>query len=207
MTSHHQTMPTWRHLVVAEHIVLASRSPRRVQLLAELGVEPLVDPADVDETPHVNEDPVAYVRRVAIDKARRVAQRHADATVIAADTTVDIDGRILGQPADLNEARSMLRSLSARTHRVHTAVVVIDSEGEASDVVTSLVTFQPLDDQTLEWYLATGESVGKAGAYAVQGQGSVLVERVQGSMSNVVGLPLSCVARLLGLQAPPDSAR
>jgi len=207
MTSHHQTMPTWWHLVVAERIVLASRSPRRVQLLAELGVEPLVDSADVDETPHVNEDPVAYVRRVAIDKARRVAQRHADATVIAADTTVDIDGRILGQPADLNEARSMLRSLSARTHRVHTAVVVINSEGEASDVVTSLVTFQPLDDETLEWYLATGESVGKAGAYAVQGQGSVLVERVQGSMSNVVGLPLACAARLLGLQAPPDTAR
>jgi len=193
--------------VVAERIVLASRSPRRVQLLAELGVEPLVDPADVDETPRINEDPVAYVRRVAIDKARRVAKRHADATVIAADTTVDIDGRILGQPADIDDARSMLRSLSARTHRVHTAVVVITSESETSEVVTSLVSFQPLDDETLEWYLATGESMGKAGAYAVQGQGSVLVERVQGSMSNVVGLPLASTARLLGFQAPPDTAR
>ncbi|MEY4164534.1 MAG: hypothetical protein RL419_376 [Actinomycetota bacterium] len=193
--------------MVAERIVLASRSPRRVQLLAELGVEPLVDPADVDETPRINEDPVAYVRRVAIDKARRVAQRHADATVIAADTTVDVDGRILGQPADINEARLMLRSLSARTHRVHTAVVVITSESETSDVVTSLVSFQPLDDETLEWYLATGESMGKAGAYAVQGQGSVLVERVQGSMSNVVGLPLASTARLLGLRAPSDPAR
>jgi len=193
--------------VVAERIVLASRSPRRVQLLAELGVEPLVDPADVDETPRINEDPVAYVRRVAIDKARRVAQRHADATVIAADTTVDVDGRILGQPADIDDARSMLRSLSARTHRVHTAVVVITSESETSDVVTSLVSFQPLDDETLEWYLATGESMGKAGAYAVQGHGAVLVERVQGSMSNVVGLPLASTARLLGLQAPPDPAR
>ena len=193
--------------MVAERIVLASRSPRRVQLLAELGVEPLVDPADVDETPRINEDPVAYVRRVAIDKARRVAQRHADATVIAADTTVDVDGRILGQPADINEARSMLRSLSARTHRVHTAVVVITSASETSDVVTSLVSFQPLDDETLEWYLATGESMGKAGAYAVQGQGSVLVERVQGSMSNVVGLPLASTARLLGLRAPSDPAR
>jgi septum formation protein len=193
--------------VVAERIVLASRSPRRVQLLTELGVEPLVDPADVDETPHSNEDPVSYVRRVAVDKARRVAQRHADATVIAADTTVDIDGRILGQPADINEARSMLRSLSARTHRVHTAVVVITSHVETTEVVTSLVTFQPLDDETLEWYLATGESMGKAGAYAIQGQGSVLVERVQGSMSNVVGLPLASAARLLGLQTPPKPAR
>jgi septum formation protein len=193
--------------VVAERIVLASRSPRRVQLLAELGVEPLVDPADVDETPRINEDPVAYVRRVAIAKARRVAQRHAAATVIAADTTVDVDGRILGQPADIDDARSMLRSLSARTHRVHTAVVVITSESETSDVVTSLVTFQPLDDETLEWYLATGESLGKAGAYAVQGHGAVLVERVQGSMSNVVGLPLASTARLLGFQAPPDPAR
>ena len=193
--------------MVAERIVLASRSPRRVQLLAELGVEPLVDPADVDETPRINEDPVAYVRRVAIAKARRVAQRHAAATVIAADTTVDVDGRILGQPADIDDARSMLRSLSARTHRVHTAVVVITSESETSDVVTSLVTFQPLDDETLEWYLATGESLGKAGAYAVQGHGAVLVERVQGSMSNVVGLPLASTARLRGFQAPPDPAR
>jgi septum formation protein len=193
--------------VVAERIVLASRSPRRVQLLAELGVEPLVDPADVDETPRINEDPVAYVRRVAFDKARRVAERHADATVIAADTTVDIDGRILGQPADIDDARSILRSLSARTHRVHTAVVVISPESETSEVVTSLVSFQPLDDATLEWYLATGESMGKAGAYAVQGQGSVLVERVQGSMSNVVGLPLASTARLLGLRAPSDPAR
>ncbi len=192
--------------MVAERIVLASRSPRRVQLLAELGVEPLVDPADVDETPRINEDPVTYVRRVAIDKARRVALRHADATVIAADTTVDVDGRILGQPADINEARAMLRSLSARTHRVHTAVVVISPESETSEVVTSLVSFQPLDDETLEWYLATGESMGKAGAYAVQGQGSVLVERVQGSMSNVVGLPLATTARLLGLRAPSDPA-
>lgn len=187
--------------------MLASRSPRRVQLLAELGVEPIIDPADVDETPRENEDPVAYVRRVATDKARRVAHRHADATVIAADTTVDIDGRILGQPADLVEARVMLRSLSARTHRVHTAVVVVGPLGEHSDVVTSLVTFQPLDDETLEWYLATGESFGKAGAYAVQGQGSVLVERVKGSMSNVVGLPLASAARLLGLQAPVDPGR
>ena len=192
---------------MAEHIVLASRSPRRVQLLAELGIEPVVDPADVDETPRQNEDPVAYVQRVAADKARRVAQRHSGATVIAADTTVDIDGRILGQPLDIDDARTMLRTLSARTHRVHTAVVVIDAQSERADVVTSLVTFQPLDDETLKWYLSTGESLGKAGAYAVQGHGSVLVERVQGSMSNVVGLPLASTARLLGLQAPSDPSR
>ena len=132
---------------MAEDIVLASRSPRRVQLLAELGIEPVVDPADVDETPRQNEDPVAYVRRVAADKARRVAQRHSGATVIAADTTVDIDGRILGQPLDIEDARTMLRTLSARTHRVHTAVVVIDAQSERADVVTSLVTFLPLDDE------------------------------------------------------------
>lgn len=193
--------------MVAERIVLASRSPRRVQLLAELGIEPVVDPADVDETPRQNEDPVAYVRRVAADKARRVARRHSGATVIAADTTVDIDGRILGQPLDIDDARTMLRTLSARTHRVHTAVVVIDAQSERADVVTSLVTFLPLDDETLKWYLSTGESLGKAGAYAVQGHGSVLVERVQGSMSNVVGLPLASTARLLGLQAPSDPSR
>jgi len=122
---------------VAEHIVLASRSPRRVQLLAELGIEPVVDPADVDEAPRQNEDPVAYVRRVAADKARRVAQRHSGATVIAADTTVDVDGRILGQPLDIDDARMMLRTLSARTHRVHTAVVVIDGQGERADVSRS----------------------------------------------------------------------
>jgi len=116
--------------------------------------------------------------------------------VIAADTTVDLDGRILGKPADPGEARAMLRALSARTHRVHTGVTVRRGPHQATDVATTLVTFTPITDAALEWYLATGESYDKAGAYAMQGAAGVFVAAVKGSVSNVVGLPLTTVVEL-----------
>lgn len=179
-------------------LVLASASPRRAELLGQLGLRFEVVPADVDESVHPGEDPVAYVRRVARDKAWAVALRDPEAVVLAADTTVDLDGWILGKPDDDDHAREMLRALSGRTHRVHTCVVVQRGAVIHDDVVTTLVTFAPITDEALEWYLNTGEPLDKAGAYAIQGAGSVFVEQIRGSSSNVVGLPLTQTAALLG---------
>lgn len=184
------------------NLVLASRSPRRLELLSQLGLAPRVVPADIDETPVAGENPVDYVQRVALEKARVVVGREPGATIIAADTTIDLDGTIIGQPVDDADARRILGLLSARTHRVHTAVAVVSYGNEAVEVVTSLVTFHPLTDEMVDWYVGTGECVGKAGAYAVQGLGAALVAGVRGSTSNVIGLPLRETARLLGLRAP-----
>jgi septum formation protein len=193
------------HTVNTYTVILASASPRRRDLLNELGIEPLIIPANIDETPRSRETPIEFAKRMAEEKAypiaRRVLAQHDIAhpfAVIAADTVVDLDGQIFGKPVDDDDARRMLRALSGRTHRVHTAVAVVAGTGEAfHDVVTSLVTFVPVTDELLEWYIATGEPADKAGAYAVQGQGGVLVEKVQGSMSNVVGLPLKETVQLL----------
>ncbi len=176
-------------------IVLGSASPRRRELLAQMGVQCSIVAPDIDETPLPDESPVAYVLRLAVAKSQAVTAPR-DALVITADTTVDLGGEILGKPADADEARAMLRRLSSRTHRVHTGVAVRRGDDVSSEVVTSLVTFTPLTTQAIEWYLATGEPLDKAGAYAIQGAGGVFVQRIRGSVSNVVGLPLHTVARL-----------
>lgn len=187
-------------------IVLASRSPRRIELIQQLGITAEVVPADIDESPLNNESPVEYVRRLAQQKALAVKERTAtNLPVLAADTTVDVDGIILAQPTDIEDSRRMLKMLSGRAHRVHTGVVVANGAEVDSVVVTSIVTFHPITDEAMDWYLSTGESVGKAGAYAVQGEAGVLVESVKGSMSNVIGLPLRETASLLGLAPPPDN--
>ena len=184
-------------------VVLASRSPRRIDILNQLGVEHVVMPADIDESPLADEDPVTYVQRLALEKARAVFARAASAsTVLAADTTVDIDGQILGQPVDEADSRRMLRLLSGRTHQVHTGVAVVSAEGESVVVVTSQVTFIEVTDTLLDWYLETGESAGKAGSYAIQGHGASLVFATEGSMSNIIGLPKEQTARLLGITPP-----
>jgi septum formation protein len=181
-------------------VVLASRSPRRIELISQLGVIAEVIPADIDETPLAGEEPAQYVKRLASSKARAVQERLAtDALVLGADTTVDLDGVIFGQPVDETEARRMLKALSARTHRVHTGVAVIGPERSESLVVTSMVTFEPVTDALLDWYIGTGEWQGKAGSYAIQGLGGTLVASTRGSMSNIIGLPLQETARLLGL--------
>lgn len=176
-------------------VVLASASPRRRELLAQLGVVFTMASPDVDETPLPGEGPVGYVRRLAIAKAFAV-DAPPGALVVAADTTVDLGGEILGKPVDADDARSMLGRLSARTHRVHTGVALRRGEQLVAEVITTLVTFTPLTPALIEWYVSTGEPLDKAGAYAVQGAGGVLVQRVHGSVSNVVGLPLHSVARL-----------
>jgi septum formation protein len=190
-------------------IVLASRSPRRVELLQRLVVDFAVVPADIDETPHPHEDPVAYVRRLALQKARAVyLASEATSVVVGADTTVDLNGDILGQPIDDDDARRMLQLLSGTTHRVHTGVAVVSNRGEQVNVVSSDVTFMPISPQMLAWYIGTGESAGKAGSYAIQGHGSALVAMASGSMSNIVGLPLAETAVLLastGVEVAPSA--
>jgi septum formation protein len=177
-------------------VVLASGSPRRLMLLEQLGLDPEVVPADIDETPLPGEDPVAYVRRLAREKADAL-DVSPTALVIAADTTIDLDGEILAKPDDADDAKTMLRRQSGRTHRVHTGIAVRHGDVTLVDVVTTLVTMVPITDELLDWYVATGEPLDKAGGYALQGAGGVLVEKVNGSVSNVVGLPLAPVVALI----------
>jgi len=182
-------------------IVLGSASPRRRELLENLGLDFEVVAADIDESVRPDEEAAPYVARLASEKAAAVAARLGSSIddgllVIAADTTVDIAGRILGKPEDEVEARSMLASLSGRTHQVHTGVTVHRGGRSVTDVVSTDVTFTELTSEVLDWYVATGEPSGKAGAYAIQGAGSVLVASVHGSVTNVIGLPLTTLVAL-----------
>ena len=186
----------------AQRIVLASASPRRRELLTQLGLDVVVRPADIDESVLAGEDPVAYVARLSAGKASAIGAVDGE-LVIAADTTVDLDGEILGKPGDADEARAMLRSLSGRGHRVHTGVTVRCGSQSVTEVVTTSVTFVSITSSMLDWYVGTGEPFDKAGAYAIQGAGSVLVAHVSGSVTNVIGLPLTTVvalARGLGVE-------
>jgi len=183
-------------------VVLASGSPRRRELLEQIGVRFEVRPADIDESVRDGEVPTDYVRRLSVDKAAAVAVR-AGVVVIAADTTVDVDGEILGKPADAAEALAMLRQLSGRRHHVHTGVTVRIDDRSATEVVTTAVEMVAITDVDATWYVATGEPFDKAGGYAIQGAGGVFVAGVEGSVSNVVGLPLATVvalARGLGVE-------
>ena len=176
-------------------VVLASASPRRHELLTQLRVEFTVAHPDIDESPLAGESPAPYVRRLAVEKAHAV-EAPFGSLVIAADTTVDLGGEIMGKPESDDEARSMLRRLSGRTHRVHTGLALRLGDRTLSETVSSLVTFSVLTDEMIEWYIGLGEPTGKAGAYAIQGAGGVFVDRVRGSVSNIVGLPLHTVLRL-----------
>lgn len=184
-------------------IVLASGSPRRRELLDTLGIAFDVVPADIDESVHDGEVPEAYVRRLGLEKARAVAASHPDRLVLAADTTVDVDGEILGKPADADEARRILRLLAGRTHLVHTGLALVRGDRVETAVETTAVTFTPLDDAVIDWYVDTGEPFDKAGGYGVQGRAAVFVERVDGSVTNVIGLPLALVVRLAAAVGAP----
>jgi len=181
-------------------LILASASPRRHELLQSIALDFVVEPADVDESELPGEDAVTYVERVARSKADAIADRLVSldgAVVLAADTTVDVDGAILAKPVDDADARRMLRLLSGRTHLVHTAVVCRHAGGVAADTVTTEVTFAALSDADLDWYLALGEHRDKAGAYGMQGAAGAFVERLAGSPSNVIGLPLAQTVAVL----------
>jgi septum formation protein len=179
-------------------LVLASSSPRRAELLSSAGFEFVVIPADVDETPRAAERPSDYALRVAHSKADRVVMGlPPDCIVVAADTVVVSGGRMMGKPADEADAASMLRTLAGTVHEVHTAVVVGTHARKVNRVVTTRVRFQPLSEAEIAWYIATGEALGKAGAYGIQGRAARFIDSIDGSWSNVVGLPLATVYRLL----------
>ena len=182
-------------------LILASASPRRRDLLEQIGVTFTVETADIDETPRLAEDPVAYVRRLAEHKAAAVFARHTDRTrliVLGADTTVVVDNLILGKPDDDADASRILRLLSGRTHRVITGVALVTAT--APPLVAAEITeveFSPLTDREIAAYIATGEPLGKAGAYGIQGRAAKFIPRISGDYFNVVGLPLARVAAML----------
>jgi septum formation protein len=185
-------------MAITVDVILASASPRRAELLANAGFTYLVDPGDVDETRRDGEDAAAYVTRVARAKAAAVALRHTPAAVIlAADTTVVVDGDVLGKPEDATDANRMLSRLSGRTHDVLTAVVVRRADVERLEVVATQVSFLKLTPADIAWYVQTGEPDGKAGAYAIQGRAARFIDRIDGSWSNVVGLPIATVWRMV----------
>lgn len=182
-------------------LFLASASPRRRELLAQIAVPCVTQIASIDETPLPAEPAAVYVERLALEKARaglRALGERADAVVLGADTAVVLDGRILGKPADFAESREMLLSLSGRSHQVMTAVALVGTGRESSRVVTSEVGFRTLGEAEIEAYWASGEPCDKAGSYGIQGLAAVFVNRVQGSYSAVVGLPLCETAEMLG---------
>ena len=183
----------------AQRLILASASPRRVQLLAQIGIAPdAIDPAAVDETPRLREAPEALARRLARDKAAAVAERHAGAFVLAADTVVALGRRVLGKPADEREAGTFLRLLSGRRHRVIGAISIVDPDGRFHDrTATTVVRFKRLSEKEIARYIAGGEWRDKAGGYAIQGHAAAFVAWISGSYSNVVGLPLHETATLL----------
>jgi septum formation protein len=182
-------------------LFLASASPRRRELLAQIAVPCVTLIASIDENPLPAEPAAAYVERLAREKARaglRALGERADAVVLGADTAVVLDGRILGKPADFDESRAMLRALSGRSHQVLTAVALVGAGRELARVVTSEVSFRAISDGEIEAYWASGEPCDKAGSYGIQGLAAVFVSQVQGSYSAVVGLPLCETAELLG---------
>ncbi len=180
-------------------IVLASRSARRKDILEKLGLVFVIDPPDIDESPLKNESPIDYVQRISEAKAELVAQRHdQQCIVIAADTTVELNDEIFGQPRDLDEARLMIQKLSGKTHRVHTAISVRHNREIANAVDTASVTMREVSSELLEWYIGTGESIGKAGAYAVQGHGAALVTDLVGETDTVIGLPVGLLIGMMG---------
>jgi len=184
---------------LASPLILASASPRRADLLSAAGIPFEVRPAHIDEGLRAGEDARAYVSRVAVDKARAIAGQANGRPVLAADTVVVIDGLVLGKPVDSDDAKRMLRLLSGRRHEVITAVALVSTRRGQSNaaidarIESTVVEFAPLDTAEIDWYVATGEPADKAGSYAVQGLASRFVTRIEGSHSNVVGLPMALV--------------
>lgn len=181
-------------------LVLASKSPRRRDLLQGAGVPFSVQPSEIDEKRNAGEDAEEYTQRAARMKAEAVAGAQPPGTwVLAADTTVVLDGTVLGKPKNENDAAKMLRLLSGRRHRVLTAVVLTQADGDEPFelLCETSVWFRPLDAATINEYLATGEPMDKAGSYGIQGRGAMLVSSIEGSYTNVVGLPLAETIQLL----------
>lgn len=180
-------------------IILASNSPRRRDLLRQIGLEFASDPADVDESVLPDETPEGYAIRVAREKALTAARRNRAGVVIAADTIVVLDGAILGKPRDAEDAERMLRMLSGKVHRVITGLAVMDAaSGRVLErAANTAVRFRNLGDREIRGYVGSGEPLDKAGAYGIQEKGALLVESIEGCYFNVVGLPLTLLVEML----------
>ena len=191
-------------------IYLASRSPRRRELLTQIGVHfdmllfrtPPREDDEIDESHHAGETPEVYVQRVALAKAEHAERmlgwrRQAKRLVLAADTTLDLDGEVIGKPRDENDAVAILNRLSGKTHRVLTAVVIGDGERAERGVSSSEVRFRTLDADEIKRYVRSGEPMDKAGAYGIQGKAAMFIEEIRGSHSGIVGLPLCETVQLL----------
>ena len=192
----------------APPLVLASASPRRRELLTQAGFVFRVDAADIPEDPLPGEEPIAYVTRLAREKAEAVRARldangsASDAVLLGADTTVVVDGQILGKPTSADDAARMLRLLSGRTHQVITGVAVISATQTLTAAEITAVQFFSLSEDEIAAYVATGEPLDKAGAYAIQGRAARWIPAIHGCYFNVVGLPLALVASLLAALSP-----
>ncbi|TVR64479.1 MAG: septum formation inhibitor Maf [Gemmatimonadales bacterium] len=185
------------------HLILASASPRRSEILRGLGLSHQIRPAHVDETPLADESPSSLTERLARAKAMAVLAHTEGVPVVGGDTVVALDGEILGKPVDADQAVAMLLQLSGRDHHVYSglALAMVSPEEDVrvvSGVQATRVRFRPFDAEVAAAYVATGEPMDKAGAYGIQGLGAVLVEEIQGDHSGVVGLPISLLVRLLG---------
>ena len=191
-----------KNSVYQKMIYLASRSPRRADLLQQMGLEFIVLPSDIDETPLQSEQSDAYVLRLAAQKAKTcyedlISKSKPLYPVLAADTTVSLDGKILGKPQDDDDAFKMLSSMSGRWHEVHTGIAVATADGVNVDISITKVEMAPLLDETILAYIATGEPLDKAGSYGIQGLAGTLIKRIEGSYSGVMGLPVYETAQLL----------
>ncbi|MBL9039724.1 MAG: septum formation inhibitor Maf [Archangium sp.] len=188
---------------MTSRLILASASPRRRELLAQLGLIFDVSPADLDETPVAGESPRVYVERLARQKAAHVARANPGAVVLAADTTVVADGVILGKPADDAEGRAMLERLSGRSHAVLTGVAVSTGPALHSLVIETEVRFRTLRAEEIAWYVGTGEGRDKAGGYGLQGRAAAFIAAITGSSTSVIGLPLAETVELLQTAGVP----
>jgi septum formation protein len=180
-------------------LILASSSPRRRQLMEQLGLKFSIVPSGVEETLSRLLSPAEAVKQNAYQKARQVAGCLGEGLIIGADTLIALDNKLLGKPRSAAEAVEMLQSLGGKTHRVYTGVSVVDAPSGrwATDYMSSGVTMKPLTLEQIRGYVATGEPLGKAGAYAIQGRGEILIEKIEGCYSNIVGLPLPLLAEML----------
>ncbi|WP_047491374.1 nucleoside triphosphate pyrophosphatase [Terriglobus sp. TAA 43] len=178
-------------------IILASASPRRRELLTQIGVDFTVVTADIDETPLPGEDHRTYTLRLAEEKARAVLAKHPDSIVIGADTTVTLNGELLGKPKDAADAQRMLTLLQGNTHEVTTSIAVLTTTETLTAAETTRVTFAAITPEQIAGYIASGEPMDKAGAYAIQGIAARWIPRIEGDYFNVVGLPLATLSRLL----------
>jgi len=181
-------------------IILASASPRRRELLSQIGVRVMVQSVDIDETQKHNEPMMAYVQRLAMEKAQRgfdTIKNENKLPVLGSDTIVEVDGLILGKPENRQQAKKMLQQLSAKKHTVHTSVAIVTEAKSLIDTSSSQVLFKTLEGQEIDLYLATGEADDKAGSYAIQGIAAQFIKNINGSFSGVMGLPLFETAELL----------